>query len=150
MQAPDLSLGLHPAGSRRRKVILHRNGILPVPDRTMPVCRCRGAIFVHRLRDAVGGHFGADCERQCLSRLAGALHFGVVCRVPDVRSVHNRHSAGAAAAGCASSFPSAGGIECCGAAPTSAGSTRSSDMGGVLSRPQGEAAAAIVVVAAAS
>jgi hypothetical protein len=29
--------------------------------------------------------------------LAGCCHFGVVCRVPDVRSVHNRHIAGATA-----------------------------------------------------
>jgi len=30
--------------------------------------------------------------------LAGCSHFGVVCRVPDVRSVHNRHIAGTTAA----------------------------------------------------
>jgi hypothetical protein len=27
-------------------------------------------IFVRRLRNPIGGHFGADCERQCFSRLA--------------------------------------------------------------------------------
>jgi hypothetical protein len=29
-----------------------------------------GNIFVRRLRNPVGGHFGADCERQCFSQLA--------------------------------------------------------------------------------
>jgi hypothetical protein len=29
-----------------------------------------GNIFVRRLRNPVDGHFGADCESQCFSRLA--------------------------------------------------------------------------------
>jgi hypothetical protein len=29
-----------------------------------------GNIFVRRPRNPIGGHFGADCDRQCFSRLA--------------------------------------------------------------------------------
>jgi hypothetical protein len=93
------------------------------PDHTTPVYGCGCAIFVRGLRNPVDGHFGADCERQCLSRLASLWRRIARCGCPVSRTTLALR-ASTAVAPCASSLPSAGLIEACGAAPTSVGPIR--------------------------
>ena len=91
-----------PYWARSGLVFPARQPVWPEWPRLTTVCRCRGAIFVCRLRNPVGGHFGADCERQCLSRLEGCSSLWrrmprCECRVSrttiGIAGIHRRCSA---------------------------------------------------------